>query len=165
MHTLLVDGRKYIGITCQDPKVRWNYGNGYRKNTYFWRAIKKYGWNAFKHEILFEDLSEGQACVKEQALIKLFQAQDPEKGFNLTSGGEHFIHSKDSINTMSRIKTKWADFDQKIIQLYTGENKTQKEIAKILDAPVKAIDYRIHKLGLKKTKDQIKQVTGRKKKE
>lgn len=223
MHMLISDGRKYIGITCQEPKVRWNYGNGYRRNTYLWRAIQKYGWNNFKHEILFETLTKEQACAKEQALIKLFNTQDPTQGFNLTSGGEHFIHSEDSIKVMSKIKTKWADFDQKIIQLYldenktrketakildipesgvasrirlldltktkeqnrqntskTGtkyfvdetilsklyleENKTQKEIAKILNVPVKAIDYRVHKLGLKKTKGQIKQVTGRKKK-
>jgi DNA-directed RNA polymerase specialized sigma subunit len=58
---------------------------------------------------------------------------------------------------MRKIKTKWADFDQKIIQLYVEENKTRKEIAKILDIPESGVDSRIRLLGLTKTKEQIRQ--------
>ena len=51
-------GKKYIGITKQNPKRRWNSGNGYKNNDYFTKAIKKYGWNNFLHIILAENLTE-----------------------------------------------------------------------------------------------------------
>lgn len=34
-------GKVYIGITMQAPSERFKYGNGYKDNEYFWRAIKK----------------------------------------------------------------------------------------------------------------------------
>lgn len=38
-------GKVYIGITCQDVKKRWlSKGQGYKDNDYFFKAIKKYGW-------------------------------------------------------------------------------------------------------------------------
>lgn len=91
MHTLKIDERKYIGITKygNNPNRRWANGAGYYHSGHFYNAIKKYKWDGFKHEILFENLSKNQACLKEQALIKLFQTQDPKYGFNITEGGEH----------------------------------------------------------------------------
>jgi predicted GIY-YIG superfamily endonuclease len=29
------NGKVYIGITCQKPQIRWNYGKGYQKNKHF----------------------------------------------------------------------------------------------------------------------------------
>ena len=43
----------YIGITSRKPKKRWVNGEGYSNNDYFTKAIKKYGWDNFKHEILY----------------------------------------------------------------------------------------------------------------
>lgn len=109
-HTLISDGRKYIGITCNNPRKRWNYGNGYRKNKYFYRAIKKYGWDSFKHDILFEDLTKEEACQKEQELIREFKTTDNAFGFNLTSGGEGtygFKFSEESKKKMSLAKKGW----------------------------------------------------------
>lgn len=57
MHTA-PNGKVYIGITKQKLKRRWQNGSGYNKNSHFKRAIKKYGWDNFKHELLFENLSE-----------------------------------------------------------------------------------------------------------
>lgn len=54
----------YIGITSQKPIYRWNNGLGYNKQQYFWRAIQKYGWENFFHEILFEGLGEEEAKEK-----------------------------------------------------------------------------------------------------
>ena len=90
MHILANDNRRYIGITKhgKDPTLRWGHeGVGYKSQIYFWRAIQKYGWHSFKHEIVFENLTETQAYIKEQALIKLFNTQDPKFGFNITPGG------------------------------------------------------------------------------
>lgn len=50
-------GKVYIGITQQRPEYRWQGGLGYRHNEYFFRAILKYGWNNFAHEILQSGLN------------------------------------------------------------------------------------------------------------
>lgn len=102
MHTLLVDGRKYIGITKygHDPSIRWGF-NGSSYRGYFRSAINKYGWDAFKHEILFENLSRKQACTKEQALIKLFNTTNHNFGFNMTFGGESNVPTPEAIHNIS----------------------------------------------------------------
>lgn len=88
-HTLIEDNRRYIGITCMKPSLRWRKkGQRYKSNRYFYNAIQKYGWNNFKHEILYEELSKEEAKEKEIELIKKYNTQDDKYGFNLTAGGE-----------------------------------------------------------------------------
>ncbi len=82
------DGRVYIGITSQKPKARWQGGNGYKNNTYFTRAIKKYGWENFGHYILADDLLEEQAKEMEIFLISFYRSNERKYGFNISSGGE-----------------------------------------------------------------------------
>lgn len=108
MHKLRADSRKYIGITCKNnPNYRWQYGKGYKHNAYFWNTIEKYGWNAFEHIILFEGLTKNQACLKEQALIKLFCTTEHSLGFNLTPGGEHY-EATEEVKKKISLKTKEA---------------------------------------------------------
>lgn len=83
-------GKVYIGITSMKPTKRWKNGKGYELCTAFNRAILKYGWNNIKHEILFTGLNKDKACEKEQALIAEYDSTNPECGYNLTSGGEHY---------------------------------------------------------------------------
>lgn len=85
-HTLKNDGRKYIGITAQNPRKRWKYGAGY--TSYFKNAIQKYGWDSFEHTILFENLTEDEAIQKEIELIKELDLTDRSKGFNICDGGQ-----------------------------------------------------------------------------
>jgi hypothetical protein len=81
-------GKVYIGITCQTPAARWRGGEGYKRNTLFYRAILKYGWANFRHEILFDGLSKAAACDLETALIKSHDSMNPQKGYNNSKGGE-----------------------------------------------------------------------------
>lgn len=82
------NGKVYIGITAQNPLRRWNSGKSYYKQRYFGEAIKKYGWDNFKHEILFDDLTKEEACQKEIELIAKFKSNEREYGYNLSTGGE-----------------------------------------------------------------------------
>lgn len=87
-HVNLVNGKRYIGITSQKPSDRWGYeGRGYREGQHFSSAIKKYGWQAFSHEVLYTDLSQEEAERLEVELIARYQTQDPHKGYNVASGG------------------------------------------------------------------------------
>lgn len=79
----------YIGITSQPIKARWGYGSHYHHNAYLTSAIKKYGWDNFKHEILYEGLTKEEACNKEIELIALYKSNDRRYGYNQSSCGEH----------------------------------------------------------------------------
>ena len=58
----------YIRITKQNPVIRWSNGSGYKRNPYFYKAIQKYGWDNFKHEILFSNLTQEEAERYEKKL-------------------------------------------------------------------------------------------------
>lgn len=83
------NGKVYIGITKQKPEQRWNYGNGYRQNKHFYRAILKYGWENIRHEIVANGLTKEQACDLEIELIAEYHATDPRYGYNNSTGGEY----------------------------------------------------------------------------
>lgn len=87
MHTCLVNGKKYIGITKQKPERRWQNGYGY-VGTYFWNAIHKYGWDNFTHEVLLWGLTEEEACQWEIALIDMHRTNNRKYGYNVSEGGE-----------------------------------------------------------------------------
>lgn len=82
-----MNGKRYVGITRQSVQDRWRSGKGYSRCTYFYRAIKKYGWEGFDHEIFASHLTEEEAQHMEQLLIKELQTQDPEFGYNIADGG------------------------------------------------------------------------------
>jgi group I intron endonuclease len=93
-------GKVYIGITQQSPENRWQGGLGYRRNPHFFRAILKYGWDNFTHEILHAGLSKEEACAAEVALIAAYHSNEKTHGYNITNGGEMFKHSAESIQKM-----------------------------------------------------------------
>lgn len=80
-------GKAYIGITSLSPTKRWQSGRGYRNNPYFNAAIEKYGWGAFKHEILAEGLTKETAERVEVDLIEAHRSTDPRFGYNIDRGG------------------------------------------------------------------------------
>ena len=95
----------YIGITQQKLYKRFQNGMGYKNNKYFNSAIQKYGWENFKHEILFDNLTKEDACKKEIELISFYKSNQREFGYNLSSGGEFNIPSEDAIKNLIKINT------------------------------------------------------------
>lgn len=80
--------KKYIGITRQKPERRWQNGFGYVNNKYFYRAIEKYGWENFKHIIIKDNLSKENAEKLEIELIKKYESNNPNNGYNILDGGK-----------------------------------------------------------------------------
>lgn len=85
MHTS-PSGKRYIGITSTSVEKRWSNGNGYSTQM-FYRAIQKYGWENFQHEILFEGLTKEEAEQKEIELIAYYKSDNSDYGYNVEHGG------------------------------------------------------------------------------
>lgn len=93
MHRLRIDGRVYIGQTCNSLSERsGNQGHRYKNCPKFYNAIQKYGWDAFDHIVLYDNLSLQEANKKEAALIK--QYNSIENGFNIAQGGRNHTWSE-----------------------------------------------------------------------
>lgn len=90
VHTNKINGKKYVGQTVNgnNPNKRWQNGLGYKTQKYFWRAIEKYGWDGFEHEIIASNLTKEEADNFEKLLIFKLDTMNPDKGYNLTEGGQ-----------------------------------------------------------------------------
>lgn len=97
-------GKVYIGITQRSPSKRFRNGAGYKDNEHFWRAIEKYEWQNFKHEILYSGLSKEIACKIEIELIAKYNSADRKYGYNIEFGGEHSVPSEETRKKMSEAK-------------------------------------------------------------
>lgn len=133
------DGRRYIGVTCRKPEKRWNYGRGYKENSYFTRAIEKYGWNSFTHEILCEGLTRKGASDLERRFIAYYETTDRAKGFNLELGGlngdkELSEETKRKIGDAHRGKYTEAQWAATIARRGKGHTHTEEAKKKIGDA-------------------------------
>lgn len=80
------NGKRYVGITSQSTKRRWQNGEGY-KGQVVYNSIQKYGWHNIEHNILYENLTKLEAEKKEIEIIKEWKTNDRKYGYNVESGG------------------------------------------------------------------------------
>ena len=114
MHINLENLKLYFGITRRTPKRRWNNGNGYKGNIYFWEDIEiakkraenekldKDGWDKyFAHLVLFKNLTKAEAEAKEIELIAEYRTTERDRGYNIEYGGNS--NNKTSEETREKI--------------------------------------------------------------
>lgn len=99
------NGKKYVGITTQRPTKRWQRGKSYTHNLHLQRAIEKYGWDNIRHVIIGEYENAKEAGEVERRIIAEENLQDPDRGYNISDGGEHGTHSAETIQKLSRDRT------------------------------------------------------------
>jgi group I intron endonuclease len=104
MHENKINNKKYIGITSLKPEKRWKNGKHYEDNKHFSNSILKYGWENFNHTIVQSNLKKEEALLLEKKIIKDFDLINPEKGYNKTTGGEHFSVSKETKEKLSKMR-------------------------------------------------------------
>ena len=95
----------YIGITSQEnPWNRWGMHIAhYKYNQHFNRAISKYSWENFLHEILFDNLTKEEAEQKEIELIAYYNSTNPKFGYNKANGGSSVgKHTEETKNILSK---------------------------------------------------------------
>lgn len=108
------NGKMYIGVTCDKLNRRWQNGKGYKHNKHFTNAIKKYGWDNIKHEILYENLSKEEAEQKEIELISKYKLTNRIYGYNCADGGllgspGHIVdtNARNKISEANKGKKAW----------------------------------------------------------
>ena len=78
----------YVGITSRTTNKRWGKNGNNYKEQFFYKAIKKYGWDNIQHEIVAEHLTEDEAKSMEISLIAQLNSNNSNYGYNITSGGD-----------------------------------------------------------------------------
>lgn len=91
VHTNKINGKMYVGMTKRNVKERWGSdGSGYKSQVAFWRAIQKYGWDNFEHEVVASGLTESEARSFERKLINQLNTYvNGGNGYNLVPGGKY----------------------------------------------------------------------------
>ena len=126
-------GKVYIGITHHaNPEKRWgNNGNLYGKDTVFYKAILKYGWDNIEHEILHSNCSEEEAKSLEVSLIAYYK--ELGLSYNMTIGGDGHNFGKESRTAEYRTKSsrkyreEHPDYDK---EQYEKHKEHKKENAR-----------------------------------
>lgn len=133
------NNKVYIGKTKQKPINRWGYDGinyFYNRNTKFSNAIKKYGWNNFKHYITAKNLTLEQANYIEKALIH-YHRDVLNNCYNLADGGEgnghqHTEETKKKLSLLNRghvvskeTRLKMAKANGKPVIITSNSNTTE----------------------------------------
>lgn len=83
IHRNKINGKNYIGQTCQDLEKRWGRnGIGYKENKVFFNDILNYGWSNFEHSLLQHNLTKEEANKLENYYINLFDTTNSFFGYN-----------------------------------------------------------------------------------
>lgn len=127
MHTNKINGKKYIGITCQDAERRWRSdGHGYKNNRYFYNSIKKHGWSNFESVVLMSGLTKEQAELQETKLIAEHNTTDRTRGYNnARGGGANGFHTEQTKKKMSE-KAKNRPVNLRAIQRMAETNRARE---------------------------------------
>lgn len=90
--TNTVNGKLYVGYTTRpfNERMSRHKNDDVKHNTLLGRAIKKYGWNNFKCEIIIEESDREKLLELERYYIRLLNSKKPN-GYNLTIGGERLF--------------------------------------------------------------------------
>lgn len=147
------NNKVYIGITCQKYiNTRWKNGNGYKTQPVF-NAIKKYGWENIKHEILFNKLTKEEAIEKEIELIAFYKSNNIKFGYNMESGGT----KKGEISQETRLKLRQGRLG-KVTSLETKKILSKINTGKKLSSESRQKISKANK-GRKNTLEQNKKIS------
>src|SRR5208337_2102431 len=106
-----INNKAYVGQSQQTLEQRWNHHKSDAKrigfNTHFYKAIRKYGTECWKQEILEEVNSVELLNEAEMKWIEYYNTFNRDKGYNSTSGGENgYIFSEEIKEKMRKPKSE-----------------------------------------------------------
>ena len=141
-------GKIYIGQTINEKSRK----NGHKKSidnpkckTRFKIALKKYGYNNFEYKILIQfkptlKIEKLKRVLNklEKRYIEILKSNHPEIGYNLTTGGDSFLHSEESkekmrqevLNRSLEWRQKLSNSKKKELEENTEESYLYKNLQK-----------------------------------
>lgn len=128
------NNKAYVGQTIRELNIRFgNNGNNYKnnRNTLFYDAIQKYGWNNFQHKIIYtieceskDDLLLALNNLEEQVILK-YNSYNSEYGYNIECGGKNAIKSD---VTKQKIKHTLKKDKSNIENILNRQNENNTQI-------------------------------------
>lgn len=104
-----VNNKSYIGFDSKWPRRKTGHKDSYLKeDTVFYRALRKYGWDNFDWEIIYQSKDlvhtknemENHFIYEHNTFIHFGNSQ----GYNMTLGGDGTLGSKQTIETKEKTK-------------------------------------------------------------
>lgn len=158
--TNLINGKQYVGQTIRklQDRIKQHYLNSKNNtNNKFARALRKYGKQDWKWEVLVENISQDQLNLLEKSYI--WGLSTFEFGYNSTTGGDcgNILFCEETRNKMSMSKlgilhgSMPQETRRKISIAHTGKQASE-------DTKRKMSIVRIGKLKSKQTKQRMSKV-------
>lgn len=141
IHINKINGKVYIGQTCQKPEYRWKRnGKGYETCEIMWKAIQKYGWDNFEHIILKNNLTLEEANFYEKYYIQKFNSTNKKYGYNISLGGKNAPLSQETKQKLSKL------FSGTNHQFYgkKRDSETKRKISETKSLPVIQYDLQMN---------------------
>lgn len=136
--TNLVNGKVYIGKTMKNQlrtRFREHIAEARRGNkSYLKQALRKYGFDKFSIEPICEVADRDELSKKEIELIKLYDSMNPEKGYNLTPGGEgaaYWTGKKRSPESSVKRVATWRNNGHTTAHLHTPESTAKGHASRL----------------------------------
>lgn len=112
-----MNGKRYVGITRQKPERRWaahQYVARCRDDAApLYQAIRKYGPERFRFEVVASAWSRRDLCAVEQALIVQFGIRaERGTGYNRTAGGDGAFDMEHSAETRAKQRARKLGLSQ-----------------------------------------------------
>lgn len=135
--TNTINNKIYIGQHQRTTFDKSYFGSG----SLLRKAIEKYGIENFVCELIEECCSFDELNCKEKFYIALYNSNNLEKGYNLTTGGQGISGYKHTIETKSKIKQNNAKYwknkflseetKQKLSLSHKGKITTKETVKKL----------------------------------
>lgn len=126
-HKNKTNGKLYIGMT-KDLDKRWsNDGKQYSKCPYFWNAIQCHSWDGFEHIVLQDNLTKEEAQKLEKSLIKEYQTQNRDYGYNIADGGAGGATVRGGLHRLSK-KVYQYNLDGTFIRIWENAQRASEEL-------------------------------------
>lgn len=119
------NGKIYIGMTHLTIQGRRDCG--YQHNPDLKNAILNYGWKKVETIVLEDGLTKKEAEKREKHFIKLYQATDPNIGYNVSLGGKNTFeglrHTEEYKVHMSKVMKEKTFTDEHIKNIRLSHEK------------------------------------------
>jgi len=138
--TNLVNGKNYVGQTVNEPTIRWGQHKSDAIGTSMCSihmALRKYGINNFQFEVIDESASDLDELNDLEDFYVSFYDTFKGIGYNMTSGGDNALHSKETIEKLRQAnlgKIMPEETRKKISQSLTGHSHSEESKKKMSEA-------------------------------